>query len=145
MDATVKAPTIDQLHALIKTQAATILRLEQEVAELKRRMGLNSGNSGKPPSSDGLKKPARVTSLRERSGKPSGGQPGHRGETLRQIENPDIIKQHKALNCAHCRKKLTDAMVTGVMKRQVFDIPEPWLEVTEHQKLSEKKVRIEWL
>jgi transposase len=133
MDATVKALTIDELYALIKTQAATILRLEQEVAELKRRLGLNSGNSGKPPSSDGLKKPARVKSLRERSGKPSGGQPGHKGETLRQAENPDIIKQHKALHCAHCRKKLTDAMVTGVMKRQVFDIPEPWLEVTEHQ------------
>ena len=133
MDATVKAPTIDQLYALIKTQAATILRLEQEVAELKRRLGLNSDNSSKPPSSDRLKQPARVKSLRERSGKPSGGQPGHRGETLRQIENPDIIKQHKALNCTHCRKKLTDAMVTGVMKRQVFDIPEPCLEVTEHQ------------
>jgi transposase len=133
MDATVKALTIDKLYALIETQAATILRLEQEVAELKRRLGLNRGNSDQPPASDGLNKPARVKSLRERSGKPSGGQPGHRGETLRQVENPDIIKQHKALNCAHCRKKLTDAMVTGVMKRQVFDIAEPCLKVTEPQ------------
>jgi transposase len=133
MDARVKALTIDKLYALIKTQAATILRLEQEVAELKRRLGLNRGHSSKPPSSDGLKQPARVKSLRERSGKPSGGQPGHRGETLRQLENPDIIKQHKAMHCVHCRKKLTEARVTGVMKRQGFDIAEPCLEVTEHQ------------
>ena len=60
------------------------------VAELERRLGLNSSNSGKPPSSDGLTKPPRTKSLREPSGKKPGGQKGHRGETLRQVENPDI-------------------------------------------------------
>jgi|ERR1700722_1917225 len=133
MDRTEKPVTLEDLYAIIQGQAATIAALQQEVAELKRRLGLNSDNSSKPPSSDGLKKPPRVQSLRGRSEKASGGQPGHKGETLRQIENPDIIKRHNATNCAHCRAKLTAEMVTGVLKRQVFDIPEPKLEVTEHQ------------
>jgi hypothetical protein len=70
-------------------QQALIAQLQERIAELERRLGLNSGNSGKPPSSDGLKKPVRVSSLRERSGKKTGGQNGHRGETLRRSETPD--------------------------------------------------------
>ena len=57
----------------------TIAVLLARVAELERRLGLNSSNSGKPPSSDGLHKPKReprTRSLRERSGKPPGGQKG---------------------------------------------------------------------
>ena len=72
----------DELIALLLAYAARI-------AELERRLGLNSSNSGKPPSSDGLKKPVRVASLREASGKPTGGQQGHPGKTLRQTATPD--------------------------------------------------------
>jgi len=78
-------PTRKELIALITAQAAEIAVLKARVAELERRLGLNSRNSGKPPSGDGLNKPARVRSLREPSGKPSGGQKGHKGETLRQV------------------------------------------------------------
>src|ERR1700687_6242011 len=70
-------PSREQLIPLVAA-------LRAHIAELERRLGLNSSNSGKPPSSDGLRKPARVTSLRERSDKKSGGQKGHKGETLRQ-------------------------------------------------------------
>ena len=66
-------------NALLRAENATLI---ERLAELEHRLGLNSSNSGKPPSSDGLKKPARVSSLRERSGKKTGGQKGHPGETL---------------------------------------------------------------
>ena len=62
--------------------AAEMAAMQARIAELERRLSLNSSNSGKPPSSDGLKKPVRVSSLREPSGKKPGGQKGHPGETL---------------------------------------------------------------
>ena len=111
--------------------------LKQEVADLRRQLGKDSHNSSKPPSSDGLKKKPRIAgSLRGATGsseKKSGGQVGHKGDTLRRTETPDIIKKHTAATCAHCRAKLKASMMTGVEKRQVFDLPEPRLEVTEHQ------------
>jgi transposase len=102
-------------------------------AELERRLGLNSSNSGKPPSSDGLKKPPRTKSLRESSGKKPGGQKGHRGETLRRVENPDVIIDHYPEGCAKCGLEVTPDMATGYQSRQVFDVPEPKVEVTEHR------------
>src|SRR5271168_125296 len=107
--------------------------LREKVAELERRLNKNSSNSSKPPSSDGLKKPPRTKSLRGKSGKKSGGQVGHKGGTLKQVATPDRIEPHEADRCRHCRAGLTPAMITGVAKRQVFDLPEPRLEVTEHR------------
>src|SRR6266571_3653556 len=77
---------------------ALVAALRAQIAELERRLGLNSSNSGKPPSSDGLKKPARVSSLRERSGKKPGGQKGHKGETLRQVADPNDVVVEKILH-----------------------------------------------
>jgi len=78
-------PSREELIALIAALRAENAALKARIAELERRLGLNSSNSGKPPSSDGLNKPVRVNSLRERSGKKPGGQKGHKGETLRQV------------------------------------------------------------
>src|SRR5450631_4496923 len=83
-------------------QQAVIAQLQERIAELERRLGLNSGNSGKPPSSDGLKKPVRVSSLRERSGKKPGGQKGHKGETLRQVTDPSEVVNHYPPACSMC-------------------------------------------
>jgi len=108
--------------------------LRQEVADLRRQLDKNSSNSSKPPSSDGMKKPPRIAgSTRGRSGKTSGGQAGHAGDTLKPVAKPDVVERHEAEACRHCLAGLTIAMVTGVEKRQVFDVPEPRLEVTEHQ------------
>src|SRR5438552_12374808 len=81
---------------------ALVGALRAQIAELERRLGLNSSNSGKPPSSDGLKKPARMSSLRERSGKKPGGQKGHKGETLRQVTDPNEVVNHYPPACSMC-------------------------------------------
>ena len=133
-------PNIAALQALIEhlnVQNALLVGERQvllaRVAELERRLGLNSSNSGKPPSSDGLKKPRRVSSLREPSGKKTGGQKGHPGETRCQVANPDTTIDHYPPACAGCGKPLAAATATGHVARQVFDLPEPTLIVTEHR------------
>jgi transposase len=123
------------LQAQIAQQQTVIAALQTRIAELERQLGLNSGNSGKPPSSDGLrKKPARVSSLRERSGKKTGGQKGHPGKTLSRVETPDATIDHFPETCSGCGGTLTGTTATGHTARQVFDLPEPQpLTVTEHR------------
>src|SRR6266481_4920073 len=127
-------PSKEELIALIAALRAENAALKARLAELERRLELNSSNSGKPPSSDGLKKPARVTSLRERSGKKSGGQKGHKGETLRQVAVADDVVDHYPSACATCGAGLEPEMSVGHSARQVFDLPKPQpLVVTEHR------------
>ena len=109
--------------------------LRERIAELERRMGLNSENSSKPPSSDGLnKKTHRTKSLRGQSKRKAGGQKGHRGYTLEQVAEPDFWVNHPAPKfCSGCGGDVSQSQVVSRIKRQVFDIPEPKIEVTEHQ------------
>jgi transposase len=127
-------PSKEELVALIAALRAENASLKARMAELERRLELNSSNSGKPPSSDGLKKPARVKSLRERSGKKPGGQKGHRGETLRQVADPNEVVDHYPPACSMCGAGLDPETSVGHSARQVFDLPEPQpLVVTEHR------------
>jgi len=113
---------------------ALIYALLERVEELERRLGLNSTNSGKPPSSDGLKRERRGQSLRKPSGKKSGGQEGHEGTTLRQVELADEVIEHYPPTCTNCGEALGREAATEYQKRQVFDLPEPQpLHVTEHR------------
>lgn len=105
---------------------------EKRVRHLEARLAKDSHNSSKPPSSDGLNKP-KPKSLRTRSGRPTGGQPGHAGRTLRMVEKPDAVVSHPVNQCAACGRSLTGQPPERVERRQVFDLPEPKLEVTEHQ------------
>jgi len=123
-----------EVDALIASLMGRIAALEAEVADLRRQLGRDSSNSSRPPSSDGFKKKPRLPgSLRGRSGKASGGQTGHKGGTLRQVADPDWVVRHEACACGHCGRSLDPRSATGIEKRQVFDLAERPLMVTEHQ------------
>ena len=129
-----------QLEQLDKeTLIVIILELQQQlreqavlIQELRDQLAKNSHNSGKPPSSDGLKKP-RTRSLRKKSGRRSGGQKDHTGHTLKMVEQPDPIQVHEAARCPHCATDLQSVEPCRYEKRQVFDVPPVRIEVTEHQ------------
>jgi transposase len=112
-------------------------RLAEENAELRRRLGQNPRNSNQPPSSEGLGKPA-PKSLRGKSGRRPGGQPGHEGRTLRQVDNPDKVVPHEPAACGDCGASLAGAPQVGVVRRQVFDIPPMRATVTEHRMVTKQ-------
>ena len=119
-----------------ESQQAEIAAFRQRVQELERQVGLNSSNSGKPPSSDGPRKPRaqqRTRSTRGDSGKHSGGQPGHKGTTLRQTDDPDHVETHVPPTCGGCGAPLAETDSVSHARRQVFDVPPPRVEVTEHR------------
>lgn len=106
-------------------------KLSERVQSLESQTKTNSNNSSKPPSSDGLKK--KTKSLRTSSGKRPGGQPGHEGHTLKQVENPDEIIEHKIDECSRCGASLDNIPVERYIVRQVIDLPETKVRVTEHR------------
>jgi transposase len=131
-------PSYDELAALVVEQARAIEELRVENAELKRRLGMDSTNSSKPPSSDSpFTKPA-PKSLRRKSGRKPGGQPGHPGSTLALIDNPTERQRHEPGPCAGCGASLTGAPEVGMERRQVFDLPPITVRVTEHQLISRR-------
>jgi hypothetical protein len=81
---------------------------------------LDSHNSNLPPSLDPpWSKPRRTRSLRMRSGRKSGGVPGHQGVTLRQVSEPDLIIVQRVKVCQHCHYSLVQAESTRFNKRQI--------------------------
>ncbi|MGW1053032.1 IS66 family transposase [Streptomyces sp. NPDC002521] len=131
-------PSYEELAALVAVQARVIDELRAEVAELraqnaelKRRLGIDSTNSSKPPSSDPLeKKAARSQRVRSKDRRP-GGQPGRAGRCLEPVAVPDRVERVEPAGCAHCAGPLSDGVEEGFRAVQVFDIPLIEREVTE--------------
>jgi len=115
----------------VEEQAMEILELKRENTELKARLKQNSRNSSRPPSSDGYRKISKVS--KNESSKAQGGQIGHKGNTQRQLENPDEIVSCCPNRCICGHEFMGSEAKVLQSKRQVFEIPQPKLTVTEYQ------------
>jgi transposase len=105
--------------------------LSQENQRLQDRLKKNSSNSSLPPSSDRFVRQKR--SLREKSGRSVGGQPGHEGVTLCMKEDPDEVLIHAVECCEHCQADLGQVQNLGGERRQVIHLPIKPTVVVEHQ------------
>jgi transposase len=127
----------DELAAAqLAARDAQIAALAAQVEELLRRLDKDSSTSSKPPSSDSpYKKKPRHRSLRGRSGRRPGKQPGAQSSTLKQSPDPDDTVLCGPAACGCCGHDLTGEPVLGTpQKRQVFEAsPLPPPTVTEYQ------------
>lgn len=124
---------ISSCHELIKSLVSVVERLTLRVKELESQLNRSSRNSSLPPSQDKYK--PRTAFPRAKGGK-VGGKKGHEGGTLKMVSAPDIVKQHTPEVCFACGQAHGSEPLTVRARRQVFDIPPPRLEVTEHQVLD---------
>lgn len=107
-------------------------KLEARIVELENSLNKNSQNSHKPPSSDGYKRNLQPGTPKNKT-RPTGGQPGHKGTTLRKSVTPDHIVIHSVDTCVGCGSSLEQVPIKEMRTRQVFDLPTVHIEVTEHQ------------
>src|SRR6266699_5632282 len=122
----------------IKTQQQHVKELEGVIASqqdrlktLQGQVAKDSHNSSLPPSSDRFVRSPK--SLRQPSGKKPGGQKGHRGHHLRQVQSPDEVLIHPVICCQHCQHDLREQPAEVPERRQVMDLPTKRLWVREHR------------
>ena len=126
------------LRARVVELSEQVALLVGKVADLEKRLGRNSSNSSKPPSTDpGSAKSDRPENAnraaRRAMGRKQGKQPGTPGSTLSQVADPDVVFTHQPQRCRGCDGTLEDALVVGEAVRQVFDVADPTVVVTEHR------------
>jgi transposase len=127
------------LEGEVDVREERITELEAVIVELRARLGANSRNSSRPPSSDGLakepvEKSNKKRSLRRRSGRKPGGQSGHPGHHLERREVPDDEQVHPLERCGECGTDLSGQPIVESSSRQVLDLPElPRLVCVQHR------------
>lgn len=124
------SPTV---RAAIVGLEATVAALHERVRELEARLGLNSTNSSKPPSSD---PPGTMRPPKKPTGKKRGGQKGHRGHHRKRVaaERVDTVVVHRPEACGHCGHGLAEAEeAKAAHVHQVVELPPIRAEVTEHR------------
>lgn len=122
-------PSYEQLETLLYQALTEIKHLKEIIAQLQGKKSLNSQNSSKPPSTD---PPWKPKSERQKSTRANGAQKGHKGQTLKWQTNPDQVVTHSPTGTCECGLNLTKSSVSSVSKRQVLDLPELRVLVTEH-------------
>jgi transposase len=133
------APTYEQLLAHVVELERVIVAQADRIAELERKVGADSSNSSRPPSSDApwAKKPAPKRSLRTRSGRKAGKQPGAGSVSRRLVDDPDETFEVAPDRCGGCGESLDGALEVARVRRQVADVsPPPPSKVTEYQLVS---------
>ncbi len=126
--------TIEECHQLIGELCSVIKQMQVEIDELKAQLKQNSQNSHRPPSSDEFQKPNPKPAVRRKK-KARGGQKGHRGETLKKVENPDVVVECEPTGCV-CGGAAWVGIGEILDTRQVFELPEPRLEVLEYRRIK---------
>jgi transposase len=127
----VQGELIKRQQEQVSLQEQQITMLTEQVKVLQERLAKDSRNSHLPPSSDRFVRKRK--SLRKKSGKKPGGEPGHPGKTLMFSSTPDEVMLHRLDRCPHCQQELQTLPCCGLERRQVVDLPVPRLRVIEHQ------------
>lgn len=129
---------IAELEALVAQQHALVAQLREQVTvllaenqALRERVAKDSHNSHKPPTSDGLQR--RLRSQRRKSGRTSGGQLGHPGQTLPLVATPDEVVTQVPTHCQHCHAALEGVAPHAMERRQVLELPPVRLHVQEQR------------
>jgi transposase len=123
--------TLHVLVAELLPLKEQVAQLSSQVNQLESRLAKDSHNSHLPPSSDRFH--PQPKSLRKKSGKKPGAQPGHEGTTLSLSQTPDQVVVHEVYTCAHCQADLSAEPVLQAERRQVLDVPPKRVIVWEHQ------------
>ncbi len=126
-----KDEELEQLRQENSALRDQVRLLSEHISELEARLAKDSHNSHLPPSSDRFHRQPK--SLRKQSGKRSGGQAGHAGNTLKLSEAPDLVIMHPVEYCQHCQHDLHEVASLVVERRQVIDLPPKRVLVIEHQ------------
>ncbi len=127
---------IESLKTMIKTlqTGINVLQIEAQTLQTEiQALKKDSSNSSKPPSSDLNNNPKKNQSLRQPSGKKSGGQKGREGITRKQTDSPDKIIVCKPIKCSGCGKSLEKQAGDLIAKRQEIDIPPIKPAITEYR------------
>src|SRR3989442_12038840 len=112
---------IESQQERVKTLQGLIDFLQERVKTLEGQQAKDSHNSSLPPSSDRFVRAPK--SLRKKSGQKVGGQKGHRGHHLRQVQTPDEVFIHPVISCEQCHHDLRPQAAEVPERRQVIDLP----------------------
>lgn len=131
----------ERMAQQLESLTATVTELNQTIKELREQLNKNSNNSSKPPSSDGLKKPPvkKDRSLREKSGKKQGAQPGHDGVNLSVISKPDYVQRHFHRDCEACPHRDACMQMACVRETRHEIDAEVTVNVTAHELMAVKR------